>query len=237
MAKKEEIQHDCEHCHSRHKSIFCQIAPDEVKIINENKWCQSLEKGQQLFAEGAYPHGIFCVNTGKIKIHQMGEEGREQIVRFAKEGDVVGYRAMLAGEKYSSSATAIDTTSICFIPKNVIFSLIEKDSNFAIQLIKLLSNNLKHAEESILHLAQKPVRERMAESLLFLKEMYGLEPDGITMSVSLSREEIATLVGTATETAIRLLSEFKSKKLVSFEGRKIQIIDMPGLLKVANIHD
>ena len=71
MAKKEEIQHDCEHCHARYKSIFCQIAPDEVKIINENKWCQSLEKGQQLFAEGAYPHGIFCVNTGKIKIHQM----------------------------------------------------------------------------------------------------------------------------------------------------------------------
>ena len=237
MSKKEDIQHDCEHCHARYKSIFCQIAPDEVKIINENKWCQSLEKGQQLFAEGAYPHGLFCVNTGKIKIHQMGDEGREQIVRFAKEGDVVGYRAMLAGEKYSSSATAIDTTSICFIPKNVIFSLIEKDSNFSIQLIKLLSSNLKHAEESILHLAQKPVRERMAESLLFLKEMYGLEPDGITMSVSLSREEIATLVGTATETAIRLLSEFKSKKLLSFEGRKIQIIDVPGLLKVANIHD
>ena len=74
MSKKEDIQHDCEHCHSRYKSIFCQIAPDEVKIINENKWCQSLEKGQQLFAEGAYPHGLFCVNTGKIKIHQIKAE-------------------------------------------------------------------------------------------------------------------------------------------------------------------
>ncbi|MEN9369751.1 MAG: hypothetical protein RI952_616 [Bacteroidota bacterium] len=237
MAKKEEIQHDCEHCKSRYKSIFCQIAPEELQIINENKWCQTLEKGQQLFAEGAYPHGLFCVNSGKIKIHQMGEEGREQIVRFAKEGDVVGYRAMLAGEKYSSSATALDHTSICFIPKNVIFALIEKDSSFSIQIIKLLSSNLKHAEESILHLAQKPVRERMAESLLFLKEMYGLESDGITLSVSLSREEIATLVGTATETTIRLLSEFKTKKLLSFDGRKIQIIDTPGLLKIANIHD
>ncbi len=237
MIKKEETQTDCQHCNSRYKSVFCQLNPDEIEVINQNKWCQTLVKGQHLFLEGSYPHGLFCVNTGKIKIHQMGDEGREQIVRFAKSGDIVGYRALLAAEKYSCSASAIDDTSICFIPKNVFLALIEKNSELSMQIIKLLSHNLKQAEESILNLAQKPVRERMAEALLFLREMYGVEADGQTLSVSLSREEIATLVGTATETTIRLLSDFKSSQMLEFVGKKIKILNQKELVKTANIHD
>ncbi len=235
MSRKEEVHLDCEHCSARFSSVFCHLTKDDLQLVNQNKWCQSVQKGQQLFSEGAYPHGIFCVNHGKIKIHQMGTEGREQIVRLAKEGDVVGYRSLLSGEAYNCSATALDDTSICFIPKNVFLELVEKNKDLSMQIIQLLSKNLRQAENTILHLAQKTVRERMAEALLFLKEIYGVEADGETLTVSLSREEIATLVGTATETAIRLLSEFKSGKMVEFVGKKIKIIDQKELLKTANL--
>ncbi len=235
MSKKEDLHIDCEHCSARFSSVFCHLTKDDLQTVNQNKWCQTVQKGQQIFTEGAYPHGIFCVNNGKIKIHQMGTEGREQIVRLAKEGDVVGYRSLLSGEAYNCSATALDDTSICFIPKNVFLDLVEKNKDLSMQIIQLLSKNLRQAENTILHLAQKTVRERMAEALLFLKEIYGVEADGETLTVSLSREEIATLVGTATETAIRLLSEFKSGKMVEFVGKKIKIIDQKELLKTANL--
>lgn len=237
MAKKEDLHIDCEHCSARFKSIFCHLNHDELQLVNQNKWCQTVKKGQQIFSEGAYPHGIFCVNNGKIKIHQMGTEGREQIVRLAKEGDVVGYRALLSGDAYTNSATALDDCSICFIPKNVFMDLVEKNKDLSMQIIQLLSKNLKQAENAILHLAQKSVRERMAEALLFLKEVYGVESDGSTLTVSLSREELATLVGTATETAIRLLSEFKSNNLLEFSGKKIKILNHKELLKTANLDE
>ena len=237
MIRKEDLQLDCAHCSARFGSVFCHLTKDDLQLVNQNKWCQTVQKGQQIFAEGAYPHGIFCVNNGKIKIHQMGTEGREQIVRLAKEGDVVGYRSLLSGEAYNCSATALDDTSICFIPKNVFLDLVEKNKDLSMQIIQLLSKNLRQAENTILHLAQKTVRERMAEALLFLKEIYGVEADGETLTVSLSREELATLVGTATETAIRLLSEFKSGKMVEFVGKKIKIIDQKELLKTANLEE
>jgi len=237
MSKKEDLHLNCEHCDARFQSIFCHLTHDDLRLVNDNKWCQNVQKGQRIFSEGAFPHGIFCVNKGKIKIHQMGNEGREQIVRLGKEGDVLGYRALLSGDAYACSATALDDCSICFIPKNVFVDLVEKNKELSMQIIQLLSKNLRQAENTILHLAQKSVRERMAEALLFLKEMYGVEDDGATLTVSLSREEMATLVGTATETAIRLLSEFKSSKMVDFVGKKIRIVNQKELLRTAQLEE
>ena len=237
MAQKLESTIQCEHCSTRFQSIFCHLTKNDLQLVNENKWCQTLEKGQKLFSEGSFPQGIFCVNAGKIKVHQMGDEGREQIVRLAKEGDVLGYRALLSGDSYTCSATALDHTSICFIPKNIFIELVEKNKDLSMQIIQLLSKNLRQAENTIIHLARKTVRERMAEALLFLKEMYGVENDGSTLTVCLSREEMATLVGTATETTIRLLSEFKTNKWVDFSGKKIKILNQQELVKIAHLND
>lgn len=180
---------------------------------------------------------MFCINSGKIKISQVGDNGREQIIRLTKEGDILGYRALLSGGKYSASAVALEDSSICLIPKDIFFKVIEGESSLSMQIMKLLSNDLGKAEHKITDLAQKPVRERMAEAILFLKETYGTENDGKTLNVSLSREEIANIVGTATETAIRLLSEFKSDAIIELQAKKIKIINYDKLIKTANIHD
>ncbi len=236
MSKK-QLQPECQFCEARFKSVFCDLNDEDLNLLNLSKGCNTFKKGQLIFNEGGFPHGLFCVNSGKIKIAQSGDEGKEQIVRFAKDGDILGYRTLLSGDKYSCSATALDDTSICFIPKDTFFKLIAKNANLSMEIMKLLAHDLKNAERKITDLAQKPVRERMAEALLFLKETYGYESDNATINVSLSREEIANIAGTARETATRLLSEFKDDGIVELVGKKIKILNHQKLVKTANVFD
>lgn len=197
----------------------------------------SFKKGQVIFSEGGHPLGLFCINDGKVKIEHSGVDGKEQIVRMAKGGDVLGYRALLSNERYNASAVALDDTDVCFIPKDPFFNVLKTSPGLSLDIIKMLSSELRKAEETITDLAQKPVRERMAEALLFLKETYGFEEDGQTINVILSREDIANLVGTATETAIRLLSEFKKDGIVESVGKKLRIANIEKLIKTANIYN
>lgn len=236
MIKKLE-EPECKFCDPRFKSIFCDLHGEEMDTLNDAKDCIMYKKGQVIFSEGTRPRGLYCVHSGKIKASKIGDEGKEQILHLAKDGDVLGYRAILSGDNYSCTATALEDSSICFIPKSVFFSMVEKDSNLSLQVIKLLSSELKTAEKSITDIAQKPVRERVAETLLILKETYGCEEDGSTINVSLSREEIANIVGTATESAIRVLSEFKGDEIVELHGKKIKILNLPKLIKTANVMD
>ncbi|MBN9483547.1 MAG: Crp/Fnr family transcriptional regulator [Bacteroidetes bacterium] len=210
---------------------------DELITIDEHKSCIPYKKGQIIFNEGNYPLGVYCINKGKVKLAHAGQDGKEQIVKLAKEGDVLGYRSMLSSERYNASAIALEDTQICFISKEVFFSLLRKNPTLSLEIIRMLALELRLTENRLTDIAQKPVRERMAEALLFLKETYGFEKDNATISVVLSREDIANLVGTATETAIRLLSEFKHDKIVVFVGKKIKILDMDKLVKTANIYN
>lgn len=228
---------ECAQCASRQKSIFCELHADELAEVEYHKGCVSYKKGQLIFGENGWPLGLYCVNEGKIKLTHAGVDGKDQIIRLARDGDVLGYRALLSGDRYSNSAIALDDSSVCFIPKDVFFKLIEKNAALSLQIMRMLSANLKSAQQRITDMAQKPVRERMAESLLFLKETYGFEADGATLNVPVSREDLANMAGTATETAIRLLSDFKQEGLVELPGRRIRIINLNKLIRIANIHD
>lgn len=228
---------DCASCAVRGRSIFCNLDAESLALFNDVKSCTFYKKGQLLFPEGGYPLGVFCVNAGKVKIARTGQDGKEQIVRLAKEGDVLGYRALLGGERYNASAVALDDTAVCFVPRDIFFEVVKKSPGLSLEIIKSLAGELGRAEQTITDLAQKPVRERLAEGLLFLKETYGFEPDSAIINVVLSREDLANLVGTATETVIRLLSELRSDKIVAFEGKKIQILDMQRLIRTANVQD
>lgn len=207
-----------------------------MQEIEALKICSSFKKGESIFREGSYASGVYCINAGKIKLAMMGSEGKEQIVRMAKPGDIIGYKALLSGDRYSATATAIEDCNICFIPREIFLVILQKDASLSFEMMKLLSNELKHAEEKITHLAQKPVRERVAETILFLKETYGIDKDN-QINILLTREEIANLVGTATETAIRLLSEFNKEHIIELSGKKIKILDSDKLVRTANLYD
>lgn len=238
MTQNKTFEHvHCANCKKRGDSVFCCMDGEALDEISDSKTCSVYRKGQVLFNEGGHPFGVYCVNKGKIKIAIIGEEGKEQIVRLAKDGDIIGYRSMIAGERYNATASALEDSQVCFIPKDVFLGSLKKSSSLSMEIMKLLSNQLKDAEIKLTHLAQKPVRERLAETLLFLKETYGFEPGTDILSVQLSREEIANLVGTATETAIRLLSELNKEKIIELIGKKIRIINQKLLIRTANLND
>ena len=236
MRPKFEIPH-CETCEPRLRSIFKELNGNDLEKLSLHKGCNFHRVGQILFQEGGYPAGLYCINRGKIKLYKTGEDGKEQLVRLAKEGDVVGYRSLISGEPYSASAAVLEDAAICFVPKNSFFSLLKESSSFNMRVIELLAHDLKTAEQKELSLAQKPVKERLVEALLVLKEFYGVEEDGVTLRGTLTREEIASIVGTATETIIRMLSELKEKTIIELEGKKIKILDLQALLKITHVYD
>lgn len=227
---------DCAFCSSRIQSVFSVLDNDEMSELRDYKSCSYYKKGQYIFTENGFPLGLYCVNSGKVKLSAQGLDGKEQILRLAKSGDVLGYRALLSNERYHCSAVALEDSSICFIPKDYFLEMVNKSHRLCLQIMQKISSDLKTAEEHIMALSQKNVRERMAEALLFLKATYGFESDGQTLAISLSREEIADYVGTSTESAIRLLSEFNQDKLIELSGKKIKLLNLPKLLSVANLN-
>jgi CRP/FNR family transcriptional regulator len=201
------------------------------------KKCLNYQPRQMIFSEGGNPKGLFCISSGKIKISKISDEGKEQIVRLAKEGDIIGYRALLSDEKYSCSAIAINEISLCFIPKSAFLEVMAGNGELALKMMTLLAGDLKKAENKIMHLSHKSVRERMAEVLLVLKETYGCEKNNSTININFTRTEIGTLAGITRETATRILYEFSDAGMLELNGNKIAIINQKELLKTANIFD
>ncbi|MCA6440202.1 MAG: Crp/Fnr family transcriptional regulator [Chitinophagaceae bacterium] len=218
-------------------SVFHVLDEAQVKSLSLQKSCAVYKKGQYIFNEGGIPSGLFCVNSGKIKLAIVGYDGKEQILRLAKAGDILGYRALISNERYHSSAIALEDTSLCIIDKQYFFSQLEQEPKLMLEVARKMSADLKKAEEHIVSLSQKNVRERLAEALLFLKATYGLQDDKSTINVKLTREEIADYIGTSTESCIRLLSEFNQDGIIELHGKSIKIINLSLLIRTANIED
>lgn len=236
MQKKFEIP-DCFLCELPDSALFKDLSKERKQEISEKKGCNFYKKGQIIFFEGNRPFGLYCVHKGKIKVYKTSESGKEQIFRFAQEGDIMGYRALLGGEPYRATAETLTDAVICFVPREVFFNVIEKDHDFSLKTMKFLCVELGNAEERMLNLTQKPVIERLAEVLLILKEKFGLEDDEKTLNINLTREDLANFVGTATETIVRLLHELKDEHLIEVDGRKIKLLDIPGLIRTGNVID
>lgn len=236
MVRKFQLP-SCEDCQARLDSVFCQLNEEQLSRISIEKHCSYYQRGQTVFAEGSTPSGLFCINSGKVKISQTGGDGKEQILRLAKNGDILGYRSLISGETYSATATAIEDSKICLIPKIDFFELLQNNSSITTSIMKLLASDLKVAENKITNLAQKPVIERLAEALIMLKEYYGSKGDEKTTDITITREEISNIVGTATETAIRLLSELKKDGIIKLDGKKLTILKSDALTKLANLYD
>lgn len=226
----------CHNCESKFDSIFSALKPGELEKVAQNKCGNIYKKDQVIFYEGHIATGLYCINKGRVKIYKANHEGKQQIIRLAKDGDVIGYASMITGEAYSSSAEALEDAMVCFIPKNVFLGVIQSSSDLFMKLIQLLSRDMKETENRFITMAQNTVRERLAEALLMLKEFCGHD-DMQGLNIALSRQDIANIVGTSTETTIRLLADFKDEKLIDFIGKKIKILNQRALIKAANLSD
>lgn len=224
----------CDKCSVESGSIFRYLTSEEVVSLNFNKDFRQYKRGDILYQEGNRISGFYCINSGIIKVFKTGFDGKEQIIRFAKKGDIIAYRSVLSNELACTSAKVIEDCNVCFIPSEILTLFIKTNPVYALELLKLACHELGEANSFITDIAQKTVRERLAEVLLFLVNDFGLD-DQQFLKISLTREELANIVGTATESVIRLLSEFKIDKLVELNGRKIRILNTKGLEKISNV--
>jgi CRP-like cAMP-binding protein len=203
----------CDKCAPVTGSIYKHLTLEEVDLINYKKEFRQYRRGDILYKEGNRISGFYCINSGIIKVFKTGFDGKEQIIRFAKPGDIIAYRSVLSNELACTSAKVIEDCKVCFIPSEILISFVKSNSAFAYEVLKLACHELGEANSFITDIAQKTVRERLAEILLVLVNDFGLD-DQDYLKISLTREELANIIGTATESVIRLLSEFKTDRLV-----------------------
>ncbi|MGB6083924.1 Crp/Fnr family transcriptional regulator [Moheibacter sp.] len=215
--------------------ILQHFSKEELAELSHEKKIISYKKGESIIEEGATPKGIYYLDKGTAKMFKLGFNGKEQILRFTKSGDIIGYRSILSKQPYGASATAMEDTEACFIPEKFFLKVLEFHPKLAFDILRRISEDLGESAQTITFLAQKTVRERLAEVLVLLEKKLGTDKDGF-IKISLTREEMANLIGTATESAIRLISEFKTDNLIEVEGRKIKILDHAKLVKLGHVN-
>ena len=174
-----------------------------------------------------------CLLEGKVKIYKDGVGGRSQIIRLIRPVQYFGYRAYFANEDYVTAASAFESATIGFLPMEIVETQIRKNNQLAYFFIKELAKDLGISDARTVNLTQKHIRGRLAESLIVLKENYGLEEDGATLNIYMAREDLANLSNMTTSNAIRTLSCFANEKIIVVDGRKIKIIDEEKLKKIS----
>ncbi len=220
---------------NRLSDIVCILSEEEKNVLRKNLFIQHYKKNEVIYSEGDVPTHMLCLISGKVKIFKDGISGRTQIIRVIKPVEYFGYRAYFANQNFVTAAAAFESSVICKIPIELIYQWMSTNNKLAMFFIKLLAIDLGISDQRTVNLTQKHIRGRLAEALLFLKDSYGLEEDGATLSIYLSREDLANLSNMTTSNAIRTLSTFASEKLIAIDGRKIKVIDEERLRKISRI--
>jgi CRP-like cAMP-binding protein len=215
--------------------MWNSLSIEQKEFLEDNFSLWEYKKNETIYCENDVPQYLMCLLKGKAKIFKDGVGGRSQIIRLVKPVEYFGYRAYFANEKYVTTAATVESSLLCLIPMDAITTLLAQNSDLSMFFIKQLSVDLGIADERTVNLTQKHIRGRLAESLLFLKEGYGLEEDESTLSIYLSREDLANLSNMTTSNAIRTLSNFANEKLITIDGRKIKLIDEERLKKISRI--
>lgn len=210
------------------------LSPEDFQRYLDAKKVFSYNKGDTIFEDGETAKGVYFIKKGTAKLSKQGVYGKEQILRFIKEGDLIGYRSLLCGENLQAKGEAMTEMETTFLPADFFLHLLEVDPKLSFVMLQKIAFELGESSNTVTFLAQKTVRERLAEILLLLEQKLGTDPEGF-IKISLTREEIANIIGTATESAIRLISEFKQDGLIEVEGRNIKIIHHEKLIKLGHV--
>lgn len=223
----------CEQCIVRQFSSLKSLSKDELLKLADCKTSYTIKKGETIFEEGETTNGIYCIKDGVCKMTKLSANGKDQIVKLIKPGELLGQRSTISEEPANLSAVALEDMEVCFIPKNEVLQFFTQNNQFSMDVMKTICGDLKDADDHMVSMAQKSVKERLAETLLYLEDTFGKNEDN-TLKLQLSREELAGMIGTATESCIRLLSEFNKLGLINLIGKKIAILDRNKLVRISS---
>jgi CRP-like cAMP-binding protein len=222
----------CEQCIVREFSSLKALNKEELLKMANCKTSYTIKKGEPIFEEGESVNGIYCVKDGVCKLSKLSANGKDQIVKLVKPGELLGQRSMISDEPANLSAVALEDMEVCFIPKSEVLGFFNNNNQFSMNVMKTICGDLKESDDHMVSMAQKTVKERLAETLLYLEDTFGRNEDG-SLHIQLSREELAGMIGTATESCIRLLSEFNKNGLIDINGKRISIIEKNKLKRMA----
>jgi CRP-like cAMP-binding protein/CheY-like chemotaxis protein len=198
-----------------------------LKHLSDQYAVESFNKKQTLYQEGKRPRFLYFLVSGKVKAFKTHEDGKEYITDLFSAGDFIGYSALIEDKNYDDSATILEDAEIMQIPREEFLGMIYSDINIATKFIRIVTQNVKEKEERLLNLAYSSLRKRVAKALVDIHEKFN--KDGQKSLIEFSREDIAQYVGTATESLIRTLSDFKSEGLIEIKSGKISIINLDKL--------
>lgn len=223
----------CEQCIVRELSSLKALNKGELLRLAECKTSSLIKKGDPIFEEGDTVNGIYCITVGVCKLSKLSANGKDQIVKLVKAGELLGQRSMISDEPANLSAVALEDMEVCFIPKSEVLNFFDTNNQFSMNLMKTICGDLKETSDHLVSVSQKTVKERLAETLIYLQETFGKNDDG-SLRIQLSREEMAGMIGTATESCIRLLSDFNKLGLIELNGKKIILKDIGKLKRIAD---
>jgi CRP-like cAMP-binding protein len=216
-------------------SLFRDLPDKEKELLLQDHVCSSLKKGEMIFHEGGRPAGLYCLASGKVKIFKQGIGGREQIVRMVRPQGLIGFTAFFAGTSYSASAVVIEDSGVCRFDRDAFMKLLRRNPDLTMKLMRMMALELSFSNKRTVSLTQKHIRGRLAESLLVLRDTYGVENDGKTIRAYVSREDLACFSNMTTSNAIRTLSMFATESVIALDGKKICIIDPSRLEKISQM--
>ncbi|WP_460219633.1 Crp/Fnr family transcriptional regulator [Psychroserpens sp. MEBiC05023] len=218
----------CEQCIVRQFNSLKALTKDELVRISNCRTSKIVKKGEVIFEEGETINGVFCIKDGVCKLSKLSANGKDQIVKLVVKGDLLGQRSLVGNESANLSAVALNDMEVCFIPKSEIMNDLKNNSKFSMEILQQMAQDLKGSENVIVDMAQKSVKNRLADVLVYIHDNFGLTDEGF-LSITLSREDYANIVGTATESAIRIISQFKKEGLISTKGKQIKIENLQKL--------
>jgi CRP-like cAMP-binding protein len=217
------------------QSVLANLPPEDRALLLSYQTEQHYAKGETVFREGALPTGIYYIKKGKVKKYKAAYGGGQQIVYVANAGELIGYHAALADERFPDSAATLEESVIAFIPRGAFLTVLQQSKELNARLLKLLSHEFTVFVNNLTLFSQRSVRERFALQLIVLREKY--KADRISeapVEINLSREDLANLVGTRKENIVRILCEFKEQGILETKGRKIIVHDVRTLIAIAN---
>ncbi|HUV01304.1 MAG TPA: Crp/Fnr family transcriptional regulator [Bacteroidales bacterium] len=222
-------------CIEGSSSIFKGLNQKDKELIDQHHIVSVYRKGDIVIREGEKPRGLLCLASGKIKTFRIGVGGREQILKMVRQQGFIGYRSLFSDNLHPFSGMAVEDSAVVIFEKNTLLRILKRNADLTLKLMKVMSDELLFANNRIVSLTQKHVRGRIAESLLILRDTYGLEADGKTIRIMLSREDIAHLSNMTTSNAIRTLSNMSSEKIIEMEGRRIKILNGSSLEHISEL--
>jgi CRP-like cAMP-binding protein len=218
----------CDSCIVKEFNSLKSLTRDELMRVSACKTGKVYKKGQVIFEEGDTLNGVYCVKDGVCKLTKLSENGKDQVVKLVVKGGLLGKRSLVTDQVANLSAVALNDMEMCFIPKSEIMADLAKNPEFTMDVLKNMANDLRDSDDSLVNMAQKSVKRRMAEILVYIHDSFGVDDEDY-LSIIISREDYASIVGTATESAIRILSQFKKEGLISTSGKRIKIEDYNSL--------